>query len=429
MEADIVILGAGIAGLRCGIELAKQTKSTIVVLEKYNYDGGRVVTYKKSLQDVKGECTEVQWEIGAARIHTNHTKVHDLIKQYKLTTVSIPSEQLYNDKGVLVPNLFETLLEMFIPALQQFEPSILATHTLRQLFQMLLKEKAEEFLRMFPYRAEVDTLRADLAIETFQKEMGTYQGYVCVKEGLSAMIDGMVKEFKKLGGQIFHKQTVTDIQRDGEKYLIRTKTPNGDGLWESKKVICALHAHALKLLPCFASWKLLSHLKMEPLFRIYAVFPSEKGKSWFSDIGRTVTPGPIRYFIPMNPACGVVMLSYTDSRDARFLENIVKKDGEDYLEEFLMKELRKMFPTQTIPDTLFFKPHPWTEGCTYWLPGTYSPEELSHQALQPFPETMPGVYCCGESFSMRQAWMQGALEHADLLLKTYFSFGTPQERY
>jgi hypothetical protein len=33
---------------------------------------------------------------------------------------------------------------------------------------------------------------------------------------------------------------------------------------------------------------------------------------------------------------------------------------------------------------------------------------------------MPDVYCCGESFSTRQAWMEGALEHADLLLKTHF---------
>jgi hypothetical protein len=85
-----------------------------------------------------------------------------------------------------------------------------------------------------------------------------------------------------------------------------------------------------------------------------------------------------------------------------------------------MKELRKMFPTKEIPDSLFFKPHPWTHGCTYWLPGSYDVDKLSESALQPFPSTMPELYCCGESFSTRQAWMEGALEHADLLLKKFF---------
>ncbi len=75
-----------------------------------------------------------------------------------------------------------------------------------------------------------------------------------------------------------------------------------------------------------------------------------------------------------------------------------------------------MFPDKDIPEPLFFKTHPWSEGCTYWLPGTYNAEELSNEALQPLP-SMPGVHCCGESFSLRQAWMEGALEHADCLLK------------
>lgn len=417
MNADIVIVGAGIAGLRCGIELLhKRPKATVVILEKYKYIGGRVVTYKKTLQDVKGNCTHLQWENGAGRIHSSHTKVLDLIKKYKLTTFPLSPDQGFFEQGKSQENSFETLLELFLPSLKQFEPSILARHTLRQLFQMLLKGKANNFLEMFPYRAEIDTLRADMAIEAFEKEMGTYSGYVVVKEGLSAMIDGMVKEFKDLGGTILTQQTVTDIE-DG---LVKSETTSGTVLWEAKTVICALHSTALQKIPSFSNWPLLQHLKMEPLLRVYAVFPVENGVSWFSDLGRLVLPGPIRYFIPMNPSCGTAMISYTDGKDARFLEAILKEKGEEGLEEFLMKELRKAFPNKEIPDSLFFKAHPWYEGCTYWLPGEYDPHELSKKALQPFPQKMPGVFCCGESFSTRQAWMEGAVEHADLLLKTHF---------
>lgn len=421
MEAEILILGAGIAGLRCGIEiLQKRPNTNVVILEKYKYIGGRVVTYHKTLQDVKGSCTQLQWENGAGRVHSSHTKVHELLKKYKLTTIPLSTEQFFVETDTIQPNSFDQLLDMFLPALQRFQPEILAKYTLRQLFQILLKGKADDFLTMFPYRAEVDTLRADLGIQSFQTEMGTYDNYVIVKEGLSAMIQGMTRDFERLGGTLFLQQEAVDIQKDGNIYLIKTKTPVGDVLWKTEKVICALHAEALKQLPCFSNWSTLQHVKMEPLFRIYAVFPTKKGKSWFSDIGRLVTPGPIRYFIPINPACGIVMLSYTDGKDARHLQGILKEKGEDALEDYLMEHLRKMFPTHDIPDTVFFKTHPWYEGCSYWLPGPYEPEKLSEQALQPFPDTMPNVYCCGESFSMKQAWMEGALEHADQLLKKYF---------
>jgi monoamine oxidase len=421
MDAEIVIVGAGLAGLRCGIEiLHKRPNATVVILEKYKYMGGRVVTYRKTLQDLKGKCTHLQWENGAGRIHTSHTKVLDLVKRYKLHTFPLSPDQSYVQEGEIQENKFEQLLELFLPSIQRFTPEILAKYTLRQLFEILLKGKVDEFLLQFPYRAEVDTLRADMAIQSFQREMGTYSGYVVVQEGLSELVNGMVEEFVKLGGQIFLQQTVTDIQKDKDLYIVRTKTPNGDVVWEAKTVICALHSEALKQIPCFKEWSALQQLKMEPLLRVYAVFPSEKGKSWFTGIPRSVSPGLIRYFIPINPACGIVMLSYTDGKDARYLEKLLQEKGEEALEDTLMKAVREMFPSHEIPEPLFFKAHAWYEGCTYWLPGSYNPETVSKEALQPFPKTMPDLHCCGESFSLRQAWMEGALEHADELLKTFF---------
>jgi hypothetical protein len=112
------------------------------------------------------------------------------------------------------------------------------------------------------------------------------------------------------------------------------------------------------------------------------------------------------------------MLSYTDGSDARHVLNLLERYGEEKTGDILVETARKAFPTKTIPDPLFFKAHPWTSGCTYWLPGSYDPEEESKQALKPFPDV--NLYCCGESLSMRQAWVEGALEHADMLLDTYF---------
>ena len=420
MNADIIIIGAGIAGLRCGITLLrKRPSSTIVILEKYTYVGGRVVTYHKKIEDMRGNCSTVQWENGAGRIHVRHTKVMELVRKYKLHTVALDDKMLYEDDGILTTNIFTETIALLSEEISKLSKEYLATHTLREVLTDILgDEKTNALLLQFPYRAEVDTLRADMGLESFQEEMGTYKGYVIVKEGLSAMIKGMRHEFESLGGILFQGQCVTDIQKAGELLLIKTTTDAGAILWEAPTVICALHKDAIAEIPLFKGLPVLDKLKMEPLVRTYAVFPTDKGTSWFSGLPKVASAGPVRFFLPMNPACGTVMLSYTDGKDARAVLRLLDKQGEEKTGEFLVDEVRKMFPEIDIPDPLFFKSHPWTSGCTYWLPGTYDPYVVSKQALKPFPTL--NLYCCGESFSVRQAWMEGALEHADLLLHSYF---------
>ena len=106
------------------------------------------------------------------------------------------------------------------------------------------------------------------------------------------------------------------------------------------------------------------------------------------------------------------MISYTDNV---FAKHFMKMNTE-LMEKEVMKDLRELFPEREIPDPTFFKAHPWTDGVSYWLPGNYKPAHVSVEALKPGP----GIYVCGESFSLRQGWMEGALEHAALLLRTHF---------
>lgn len=420
MDADIVIVGAGIAGLRCGIELLKKRPSQkIVILEKYNYTGGRVVTFRKKIEDIHGNCSSVQWENGAGRISQSHEKVLQLVKRYKLTTIPLDDTMMYEEDGVMTKNIFTDTIQLFLQAVERLDETYLATHTLREVLELILgTEEANALLLQFPYRAEVDTLRADLAIESFREEMGTYKGYVVVKEGLSSLIQGMVKEFESMGGTVFKGHEVVNIHKEGSMLYVKTNTESGETLWETPIVICALHKDAFSTIPLFKGWKTLEYLKMEPLVRTYAVFPTTKGVSWFTGIPKLASSSMVRFFIPMNPSCGTVMISYTDGKDARYIQKLLNEQGEEKTGDLIVEQVRKMFPEKKIPDPLFFKAHPWTSGCTYWLPGTYDPHVESKKALKPFPDK--NLFCCGESFSLKQAWMEGALEHADLLLQTYF---------
>jgi hypothetical protein len=82
-----------------------------------------------------------------------------------------------------------------------------------------------------------------------------------------------------------------------------------------------------------------------------------------------------------------------------------------------MSEIRRLFPDSEIPNPIFFKFHPWYDGCTYWLPGKYSIEDESDKSLQPLKDTIPNLFMCGESFAVKQCWMESALEQADKLIK------------
>lgn len=420
MNADLCIVGAGIAGLRCGIELLKQKPFLkIAILEKYGYAGGRVTTYRKDLDSLSGPCRSLQWENGAGRISERHTKICELVDTYGLTRIPLADKILYEEDGILVPNGFTDTMRLLIPAVDSLDSDILATHTLREILEEILGEDhTNALLLQFPYRAEVDTLRADLGLESFRKEMGTYKGFFVLKEGLSSLIQRMRDEFEQLGGTLFFNHEVKDIQKEGSLLLISCTTPNGEVLWETPTVICALHAEAFEPIPLFKGWKTLSYLKMEPLVRIYAVFPTKKGAAWFADLPKVVSKGPLRFFIPMNPACGTVMISYTEGKDAKAVLQLLEKRGENAVQHWILQEARKAFPTKEIPEPLFFKIHPWTSGCTYWLPGSYDPFKESQKSLKPFPDL--NLFCCGESFSMNQAWMEGAVDQADFLLQTYF---------
>lgn len=421
MSYDVVIVGAGLAGLTCGIALQKKGKKTCI-LEKYGYTGGRVVTYKKDAY---------QWENGAGRIASNHKHVHTLLKKYGLTEIPIGNEQLFIARGSseedALPNTFEVQFASILKQLKDLPPEILANHTLEQILKSVLGEsETNRLLQEFAYKAEVSVLRADQAMKSFlgDGEMASYEGYTVCAEGLSALSDAMLKEYEEAGGKLFLRYEMISIS---EKNGVQIKCKVGskkEGFTETvvqgAKCILALHSAALKECSSTKHFEMLKHLVMCPLLRTYGVFPVQKGKSWFSGLPKVVTGNPIRYFIPIDSTKGIAMVSYTDADDAFRMIRILESKGEKALGSFILRELRKMFPKRSIPNYTFFKSHPWTYGCTYWTSGSYSVEEMSIQAMHPDPSGMPSVFVCGESFSLRQAWMEGAIEHAESLLKRHF---------
>jgi len=332
-----------------------------------------------------------------------------LVKTYGLNLIPISGSLGYKEgpDSEIIENPFESLSHVYLEPLKRLSPEVLGRSTIESLMYRIYGPKiTNNVLSYFPYFGEVRDLRADLALNAFfGGEMSSNRGYFVIKEGFSELIARMVKEVEKRGCVILNRHKLLDIKYKNElNECIFDKK-----ILKAKQVILALHRDAVASLPAFKEWKVLTYLKTQPLLRIYGVFDD----GWFAGMGNVVTPGPLRYIIPVGPKA--IMLSYTDGADTKDYLRTQMHRGDKALEKVIMRQIRGLFPEKKIADPVFFKSHPWDTGATYWLPGSYNPEVASLDCIHPL-STLPNVWLCGESWSLRQAWVEGALEHTILCL-------------
>jgi monoamine oxidase len=401
MTQEVIIVGAGIAGLHVGIELLKRGVSCCI-LEAYHIAGGRVFTFKTNV------AGKVQWESGAGRISLGHKRVLGLLKRYGLHTYPMSGDSLFVD-GASTENRFSELCGSYMAPLRSLSPSILQTHTLSELLESVLgTTKAKHFYEMFPYWSEIHTSRADQALLVFEHEMKSMSGFVGCAEGLSSLIQAMVEDFKGRGGTIRYDTKVTGVSSEDSTICLKAiDKSDANKEYSCNKCILALPSEAIKRIRG-VNMPVLKHLQMNPLLRMYAVFPVSNGV-WFSGLPKVVTTDRVRFVIPIDESKGVIMISYTDGDDARFWTKKEEVQGE------VMKRIRALFPDRDIPDPLFFKMHHWKEGCTYWKPGVYDVAKESEASVQP----QKNMFVCSESFAEVPCWMESSLIQADKVLGAF----------
>ena len=395
---DTLIVGGGLAGLSLAESLAnsKHADNDILVLERYAPWGGRVATYRDKARGF-------QYEIGAGRIFHAHKRVGALVERFGLHTFPINTEQTFNGHV----NPFQPLFEPVRQLLESIPQEQLQLHTIEEL----VPKELREVFQYYPYWAEIHMLRADLALPLFAPKATmaahstTKADYYGVVEGLDSITTHLKESAEKAGAVLKHRYKVTDIRRIADDLFEIT------GLKGKKAVAKPFKYHARRVIvaTCRCEWDdftvlkdmpFLKQLSTSALLRIYAVYPTP----WFDDI-KMVTNNPIRYIIPIQKEKGLVMISYTDGKDTEHWRALEGKA----LEDELQAQLHIIFPDRTIPNPTYLQKHDWKGGCTYWLPGDYDPKDASKFAQNP----STNVYVCGESVSMTQTWMEGALESSE----------------
>jgi len=403
---DTVIIGGGLAGLTLAEELSKNNVR-VTVLERYPAWGGRVVTHREN---------ELQYEIGAGRIYKDHARVLALIKRFNLHTYPIPTSQEFERS----PNPFIPAFQPIHKLLSTIPQSTLQLHTIADL----VPPTYYHLLKAYPYWAELHMMRADLALKLFEPKNpmtsdkqanATEPDFYGVKEGLDAITTHLANAAVAAGADLRNRHRVHDIQHRSDGLFLITgdygkKAEAQPFTFTAKQVIIATCRCSLSTFTVLKDNPLLTQLGTSPLLRIYATYPpNQDNNPWFHDIEKQVTVNPLRYVIPIDKSKGLIMISYTDGDDTNYWRQL---EGPALTAE-IQNQAKLLFPEKTIPAPSYLMKHDWPSGCTYWLPGDYDVKQASKAALNP----APNLYIAGESISLNQTWMEGALESAEILLK------------
>lgn len=435
MVYDYIIIGGGISGLYLALNLSRKYKNkSIIILESKNYFGGRIYSVREK---------NIKYESGAARFHNHHYHLNKLINKYNLKKIKLSSNDLidyYNycetnennkeSQIIKIDNsmsIFDKYMKIIIKESKKYDKKYLKTLTFEEFcIKILNKNITNQLNNIFGYESEFKTLNCYNALQSFQTDFNINKHFYVLRDNMDSLVDAIITELKKnknvklcKNSKVINLKYIKNNEINSYDLNIKNNQNNDKNInYNGLNVIFAIKPTQLLYLNLFKPLKsLLDKSIPKPLLRVYAAYNKDKktNKVWFDSINRFTTNHPLRQFIPINKENGLVMISYTDGDDALYL---LGKHYDNTLKQYLHDSLKTFFPEKNIIKPYFYKIEFWDEGAHYWSKNSDS-EILSHKLLYPMKEKYPNLYLCGEAFSEKQAWMEGALESSYNLFKHY----------
>ena len=425
---DYLIAGSGIAGLYTAYRILKKSPAVkICILEAANHLGGRL--HSVHLEE------DIIIEAGGARFNAQQHRIIALIRELGLDSkkIEITSNSIY----IPIHRNYDSQLEVIFPEIdniiQQLKGHIRHHHIpdsklintnllelINEIYSTEYPTIKKYLIARYPYYSELHSLNALEGIALFTNEFSQKMQYFILAGGLEQIITSIAHQLEKHSNVNIHlNQPLETISCLEDRYTKLYSIKSNGKEFQAHKVILALPQSALVqikfLIQNPSVRRLINSIQTEPLYRIYARYPPDKktGKVWFANMSKVVSNLPIKYIIPTNVEKGIIMISYTDSRFARYWFNKLVA-GDDIFQKELARQLKLLFPELDIPAPLWVKHYYWEIGAGYWKPG-YSRKEIIPKITKPL--TDQDIYICNENYSSHQAWVEGSLESADYVLE------------
>lgn len=233
-DPEIIIIGAGAAGLIAGRELAKSGKK-VLILEASRRSGGRIYTVKDPASDL---CVE----LGAEFIHGNLPLTLSLLKEagIKYTPVAGIPYRIVN--GKIEKGYPDTGNTEFEQKLKELKEDLSIEEFLCRYFSEDKYQALRDSIRTFVegYDAADPAKASSFALR--EEWMGNEDEQYRVEGGYGKLIEFLEKEFKALGGQIHFSSAVSTVNWNENNAVVSSGKDN----YTSSKVLVTVPAGVLQ---------------------------------------------------------------------------------------------------------------------------------------------------------------------------------------
>jgi len=408
-----IIIGSGITGLYLAYKLIKIKKISsddIIIFEKLNRIGGRIYTYENKKE-------KLRYSVGAGRLGKKHKYIMKLIKEFNLNNqiININKEKKYfingkimNEKELLKHHnsKFKSLNKLWEYAIYTKKNINEKNLNLHNYFSLILNSNEVELLKdSLGYISEIYDMNAYNGLLTLRKDFDVENNdFFILKDGIQILCDVLYNYLLNNNVKIEFNSILNNINEKNKEIIINNK------LYKYNKLYLTIKRQDYLDIPYFQKYeKLLNSVNDGHLLRIYARYKDV----WFKDLPKIVSQNKLQFIIPIDYKSGLIQISYSDSYNAIFWNNLKNKKE---IKKYLKKMLNEMFPNKNINDPEWITIHYWNAGVHFWKTGL-DPLKKQNEILKLFSKK--DIYILGETYCDRQAWADGALEtvHKSLKLK------------
>ncbi len=397
---DIIIIGGGISGLNTYRELVKSgyNKDSILLLEKEDYYGGRIRYWEGNVLGIDYKFPE-----GAARFNKSHINLISLLREFNLLDFRKDKGMIPYTEFIDSKNMFKgydkyengyIFVDKIINESKRYKDIDLKGMSFKELGEILLKKNDLDYMLMScGYSGQLNNMNAYDCIKLFKRDIRVDIEFLGGKYDI--LIEEMIKSMK--GYNMRTGCNVRNILRDNNKYKLIVNNKN---VYSKRLIFCVPKESLLRFKILNPIREILERsITTKPLCRLYAIFKKED--IWFKDIKKKiVTNNDLRYIIPMDAEKGLIMISYTDDKYTK--KWVGMSDNDKKIK--IVRDVKKVFGIDINKPYKVIECN-WKSGVGYWNKGIDS--DLCYELLL---NPLENIYICGENYSKRQSWVEGALE-------------------
>lgn len=381
----IVVIGAGLAGLRIASEFHRQGEE-VICLEAAGVAGGRI-------RSIYGEDGALEYEAGPWRVPGDHRRVRNLFRGEGVRLVPLSTPPLSPSKTRGGPAVVPGVTCWDVHAFTSDDP-----------------RRADEADLATGYADQTHSASGSAPYSTAANE------FFVAPAGFTTLVEKLAE-----GVDVRYNHRVIDVKREHHEYTITAHCRIGHNAFET------IYFRARTLFVCVPpgmcrGWTIfdqharsvLSAVDEGELHHIYAKqrvpqrchlrdassllaqsVSTQYGNEWFQ-------------------------ASYSGGRIARFWQHVLLTSPRTF-RVLLFRSLQRLWRGAVDFDRgADVRSHFWPVAFHRWraVP-RFCLERAVRLAVRPSPWYLPGVYLAGEAFSSFQAWMEGALETAELALAAH----------